>query len=224
MNRSKITIISAIVAIILFLVLTVIQNKLVNNEPKTLVIIANSDIKRDEKLNKNMFKEVYVPATLTLNSKSIDSLEEVEGMFARENINKGQIIFSQDIGSSEELKLLEAPSGYEKISVKIKSPENGVSYQIKPKDRIHLYFSGRYGGIKESIEEFNLLRANKSDDAMYTVCLLRESEIIGIYDEKGISIENENFSELDTIVIATDSNMARLINNLKGQGTFDLTK
>ena len=59
---------------------------------------------------------------------------------------------------------------------------------------------------------------------MYTICLLRDTEVIGIYDESGRSVENGNFAGLDTIVIATDSNMARLINNLRNQGTFDLTK
>lgn len=224
MKRRNITIISIILAIILFFLITFIQNKIVNNEPKTMVIIANLDIKRDEKLNKNMFSEVYVPVTVSLSSNNISSLNDIEGKFARENINKGQIIFFQDIGTKEELKLLEAPNGFEKIAVKIKSPDNGVSYQVKPKDRIHLYFSGRYGAIKETIEEFNMMSVNKSDNSMYTTCLLRDTEIIGIYDEKGRSMENENFSGLDTIVIATDSNMARLINNLRNQGSFDLTK
>ena len=224
MKRRNITIISIIIAIILFLVLTFIQNKIVNNEPKTMVIIANSDIKKDEKLSKNMFSEAYIPVTVSLSSNNIGSLNEIEGKFARENINKGQIIFFQDIGTAEELKILEAPHGFEKIAVKIKSADNGISYQIKPKDRIHLYFSGRYGAIKETIEEFNMMNVNKSDNSMYTTCLLRDTEIIGIYDEKGRSVEDENFSGLDTIVIATDSNMARLISNLRSQGSFDLTK
>lgn len=224
MKRRNITIISVFVAILLFFLLTFIENKIINSEPKAVVIMANSDIKRDEKLTKNMFSEVYVPITVSLSGNNITSLNEIEGNFARENINKGQIIFFQDIGTKEELKILEGPDNYEKIAVKIKAADNGVSYQIKPKDRIHLYFSGRYGAIKESIEEFNLINVNKSDNSIYTTCLLRDTEIIGVYDEKGRSSENQNFSGLDTIVIATDSNMARLINNLRSQGSFDLTK
>lgn len=224
MRKRNITIISAILALLLFFMLTIIQNKIVNNEPKTAVIMAKSDIKKDEKLSSDMFYEAYVPITAILNSSIVNSIVEIDGKFARENINRGQIVFCQDIGTAEELKILEAPYGFEKISLKIKSPDNGVSYQIKPKDKINIYFSGRYGGIKETIEEFNLTRINKSDNAMYTTCLLRDTEIIGIYDENGRSIENDNFSGLDTIIIATDSNIARLINNLRGQGTFDLTK
>lgn len=224
MSKRKLTLISIIVAGILFILLTLIQNRLINSEPKAKVIIANVDIKYDTKLDRELFSEVLVPISVTLNTNSITSLEEIDGKFAKENINKGQIVFFQDIGSKEELKILEAPIGLEKIALKIKSAENAVAYQLKPKDRIHLYFNGRYGAIKESISEFGLENVNKSDNAMYTTCLLRDIEIIGIYDETGRSIESEKFSGLDTIVIATDSNMAKLINNLRGQGYFDLTK
>ena len=63
-----------------------------------------------------------------------------------------------------------------------------------------------------------------NDNSMYTTCLLRDTEILGIYDENGRSSENDKFSGVDTVVIAVDSNMAKLINNLRSQGTFDLTK
>ena len=224
MRRKSITIISIIVAIILFVILTLIQNKIVNSEPKAVVIVANTDVQHDTELKREMFNEVFVPVSLTLNSNIVTSLDDIEGKFARETINKGQIVFFQDIGTAEELKLLDAPAGFEKISIEIKSAENAVAYQVKTKDRIQLYFSGRYGAIKETIDEFGMEKLNKSDNAMYTTCLLRDVEIIGIYDEDGRSIENDKFSGIDTIVIATDSNMARLINNLRGQGTFDLTK
>ena len=224
MRRRNITIISIVVSIILFVILTMIQNKIINSEPKAMVIMANADVQRDTELRQEMFSEVFVPVSLTLNSNIVTSVDDLKGKFAKESINKGQIVFFQDIGTAEELKILDAPSGFEKISVEIKSSKNAVAYQIKPKDRVHLYFSGRYGAIKETIDEFGMEKINKSDNAMYTTCLLRDVEIIGIYDEEGRSIENEKFSGMDTIVIATDSNTSRLINNLRSQGTFDLTK
>jgi len=224
MKRRNITIISIIVAIILFILLTIIQNKIVNSEQKSIVIVSNVDVKPDVRLTKEMFNEVLVPVSMTLNSNIISSLDDINGKFSKESINKGQIVFAQDIDTEEELKILEAPDGFEKIAVKLKSPENAVAYQVKPKDRIHLYFSGRYGAIKETLDEFNIIKTEKDDNSMYTTCLLKDVEVIGIYDESGRSIKNEKFSGMDTIVIATDSNKARLINNLRSQGTFDLTK
>ena len=59
---------------------------------------------------------------------------------------------------------------------------------------------------------------------MYTTCLLKDIPILGIYDESGKSIESDKFTRLDTVVIGVDSQMAKIINNLRNQGTFDLTK
>lgn len=224
MIKRNITIISIVVAIIVFIVLTFVQNKIINNEPKLIALVASDDIEKDAKLDKEMFHEVSIPLELTINTNYIDSINKIEGMFAKEKINKGQIIFFEDIGTAEELKLLEAPSGLERISIELKSANNAVAYQIKPKDNVNIYFSGRYGAIKESLQDFNLGSLDKSDNSMHTICLLRNTEIIGIYDETGRSINDSKFSGIDTIVIATDSNMSKLINNLKSQGTFDLTK
>ena len=36
--------------------------------------------------------------------------------------------------------------------------------------------------------------------------------------------ENSSFSKLDTIVIAVDNKTAQALNNLRTQGTFDITR
>ena len=59
---------------------------------------------------------------------------------------------------------------------------------------------------------------------MYTTCLIKDTEILGIYDEAGKSIESDKFTTLDTIVIGVNGEMAKTINNLRNQGIFDLTK
>lgn len=224
MIKRNITIVSIVVAVIVFIILTFIQNKIINNEPKLIALVASNDIEKDTKLDKEMFREILIPLEMTINTNFIGSINKIEGMFAKEKINKGQVIFLEDIGTEEELKLLEAPNGLEKISIELKSANNAVAYQIKAKDKVNIYFTGRYGAIKESLQDFNFGSLDKSDNSMHTICLLRSTEIIGIYDEVGRSINNSEFSGIDTIVIATDSNMAKLINNLKSQGTFDLTK
>ena len=44
MKRRNITIISIIVAVILFIILTIVQDRIRNSEPKTTVVLANYDI------------------------------------------------------------------------------------------------------------------------------------------------------------------------------------
>lgn len=224
MKRPDITIISILVAISLFIVLTFIQNSIINSEPTIEVLIANTDVKPDTELRPEWFDVTDVPLYLTLNNNTLNKIEDINGKYAKEMINKGQILFRQDIGSKEELKIITSPKGTEKIAIELKSSQNAIAYQIKPKDRIHLYFSGRYGVVKESISQFNLENILKSDNSMYTTCLLNDTEILGIYDETGRSIEDEKFSGINTIVIAVESEKAKMINNLRNQGTFDLTK
>lgn len=224
MKKLDITIISIVIAIILFIILTLMQNKLINNEPMAVVLVSNIDIKPDTALKTEWFSEVTVPLHLTLTNNVVNNLEEIKDKYAKEIINKGQILFKQDIGSGEELKILNAPEGIEKIAIQIKNPQNAIAYQIKPKDRVHLYFSGRYGAIKESISQFGLEDVIKSDNSMYTTCLLRDVEVLGIYDEGGKSLKDDKFTAIDTIVIGVDSKMAKTINNLRNQGNFDLTK
>jgi hypothetical protein len=58
---------------------------------------------------------------------------------------------------------------------------------------------------------------------LQTAKIIENIESLGIYDEMGRSYENSNFSKLDTIVIAVQPKVAEMINNLRTQGTFDIT-
>ena len=127
MKKINLLIVSGISAIALFLVLTLVQNKVINNEEIIIAYVSNADVLRDTEIKQNDYKEVLVPSSLVMNTDYIQSAEELQDKFAREPINKGQIIFKQDIASKEELKIIDAGDGLEKIAVKIKSAENAVA-------------------------------------------------------------------------------------------------
>ena len=225
MKRINILVISGCVAVILFVILTVLQNKIVNKEAMVTVYMATVDIMPDIKVNKSDYREVIVPSSLTIEGSPIVKEKDLEDKYAKTVINKGQIIFKQDIASKEELKIIEAVDGLERIALKIKSSENAVAYQVKPKDRIHLYFTGKSSVVKRLFSKYGIkYDANVEDSLLQTEKIISDTEILGIYDETGRAYENSNFSRLDTIVIAVDSNMAQILNNLRTQGTFDITR
>jgi len=58
---------------------------------------------------------------------------------------------------------------------------------------------------------------------LQTAKILENTEILGIYDENGRGYENADFSKPDTIVIAVEPIIAEMVNNLRNQGTFDIT-
>lgn len=224
MRKINITVISVVVGVTLFIILTMLEGSIIKSEPLATVIVSNVDVLPDTELKREMFSEIKVPIYLTLNSKVLSKIDEISGKFSRESIHKGQIMFQNDIGSIEELKILVSTSGTEKVAIELSEPQNAVSYQIKAKDKVNIYFSGRYGAIKDTINQFGMESIEKEDNSIYTTCLLRDTEIIGVFDEYGKSITHDSTSNPNTIVIATDSKTATLINNLRSQGRFDLTK
>ena len=209
----------------LFFILTLIQWKLVNNTNFQIVFIAAQDIKKEEKITNANIKEVRVPEDLIVGTKAVLDRKELEDRYAVTEIFKGEIIFSGNLESKDKLKIVEVDSGLERIAINIENPENAVAYQIKSKDRIHLYFTGRTGVIRESFNHYGLkLESVEDDNAMQTVKLIENVEVLGIYDKFGLNCEENESKTPDTIVLGVSSKEAEIINNLRSQGIFDITR
>lgn len=225
MKKVNILIISSISAVILFILLTIVQGKIIKKEATIVAYISNIDLLRDSKLEKSHYKEVKIPISLALEGNVITEVKELEGKYVKETINKGQIIFKQDVATKDELKIIEADNKLERIAIKIKESQNSVAYQIKPKDRIHLYFTGKSSVIKNAFLKYGIdFDSNVSDNILQSKKIISDIEILGIYDEAGRSYENSEYSRLDTIVIAVEAKTAEMINSLRTQGTFDITR
>lgn len=225
MRKVNLFLISGISTIVLFLVLTFLEGKIISKEPVKTVFIANSFIKSDEMLLDENIKEIEVPEALVNDTEIIIDKNKLKDKYAVRDIYKGEILFEQNIANKEELKIVEAENGVERISINIKNPENAVSYQLKAKDRIHLYFTGRTSMIRDSFLKYGLNLTNvTNDNSVQTVKLLENVEVLGIYDEFGRSYDNNEFNKPDTVVLGVSDKNAEMINNLRGQGVFDITR
>jgi len=158
-----------------------------------------------------------------LNRKVALDATEFVGKYAQNPIYKGQILFSQEIAEEKKLYQDGMSEGEEKVAVKLKAPENSISYQVKPEMRIHLYFTARYGAVADVLRMYGMQNDTFRENSLYTVRLLENEEVLGVFDENGESIFSDSFSKPDTIVLGVDANMAQLINNLRSQGAFDIT-
>lgn len=225
MKKINLFLVSGISAIILFLVLTFLEGQFINKEPVKTVFMVTNLIKKDEMISEENIKEVEVPEYLVNNSKMIIDKDKLKDKYAVRDIYEGEILFSQNIASSEALKIVEVEDNLERISIKIKNPENAVSYQIKPKDRIHLYFTGRTAMVRDSFLKYGLSLTDViNDNSVQTVKLLENIEVLGIYDELGRSYTNSEFNKFDTVVLGVNKEKAEMINNLREQGVFDITR
>ena len=222
-KNTKILAISFGIACLLFVVLTVVQNQLTKQEEKTSVFVAKADVSIDSELTEDMFEVVEVPIDLTLNRLVAAKKEEFIGKFAQTSIYKGQILFLPEVAERQKLLQEDIISGEEKVAIKLKGPENSISYQVKPGMKIQLYFTGQYGDIADILRIYGLQNDTFQENSLYTLRLLADEEVLGVFDEDGESIFSESFTTPDTIVVGVESSMAQLINNLRSQGSFDIT-
>lgn len=217
LEKTNLIIIALICALIVFVVLTLVQNKIINYEAQVKVFIANKEIEKEVKIDEKDFEQCYIPESLAKRLLAITKIPT--NMYTKTNMYKGQFLISTLIGSKEELKIVEGGENKEKISIEIGDLAGMLSYQIKKGDKVNLYFTGKYEVIEKMINKFSqLLMGNLS-----TVQILDNEEILGVYDKNGVSSESEDFLEPNTIIFGVTKEKAEIINNFRSQGEFYLT-
>lgn len=216
-EKTSLIIISAIFAFIVFVILTLIQNSLINYEEDAKVLIAICDIEKETKLDKSSFKEIYIPLSLAKELKILSDLGK--DVYNRSHIYKGQFLSSSLVGTKDELKIIDGEANEEKISVELADEASMLSYQIKKGDKVNLYFTGKGQVLENIVSKFpNVLTSN-----LTTIKILENEEILGLYDKEGISSENEDFSVPTSVVFSVSKQNAEVINNLRNQGNFSIT-
>lgn len=216
-EKASLIIISAILALIVFVILTLVQNSLINYEEEIKVLIAIKDIEKETKLNNSYFKEVFIPVSLAKELGVLTSLDNE--LYNRTNIYKGQFVSNSLVATKEELKIIEVEENKEKISLELTDEASMLSYQIKKGDKVNLYFTGKPDVVDNIASKFsNVLSSN-----LTTIKILENEEILGIYDKDGVSSESENFTVPTSIVFGVTKENAEVINNLRNQGDFNIT-
>lgn len=216
-EKASLIIISAILALIVFMVLTLVQNSLIDYEEETKVLMAIKDIEKETRLNDSYFKEIYIPISL---SKELGALSSINGeLYNRTNMYKGQFLSSSLVATKEELKIIELNANKEKISLELTDEASMLSYQIKKGDKVNLYFTGKPIVVENIASKFtHVLSSN-----LTTIKILEDEEILGIYDKDGFSSESEKFTIPTAIIFGVTKENAEVINNLRNQGEFNIT-
>lgn len=219
--------VTVVLTIIVFVATTAIQRFFVAYEPMVKVLVAVQDIQVSRPLDRFMFRMADIPISLAVNAKVVKRFDDIQGHYSTEPIHKGEILLDDAIALKNEIKIIEVGKGQEKISVKLKAPENAVSYQIKTGDKVNLYFTGKYGAIRKltaSKDSYLPYIDGMKDDYYCTIRILEKAELLGIFDEEGNGLSDaQRDVKIDTVIFAVSPEDAKIINNFKGQGSFDLT-
>lgn len=223
-NKMILYIGTIILTIILFGVSTYTQKKLVNYEPKIECLFVKEDISKNQKLEAEMFYKDEIDVSTVANTKIVQNFSEIENLYAKDNIYKGQIALANQFDTRENLSIYEIENGKEKISIKIKSAENGVSYLLKSNSLVNIYVTLRADMASDFLNHKEKLTIGTIDDGYTVIKLLENICILEAFDIDGNKIEESETNIIDTIIVAVTPEEAKEVNLLREIGTFNIAE
>ena len=214
-NKILILIGTITLATILFVASTIAQRKLIRYEPKIKCLFLADDISANELAKEGKFVLKDIDISLVANIKIVQDFSKIENLYARDNMCKGQLVIEKQFDTKENLKIYEIEEGKERVSLKIKSSENGVSYSIRENSKVNIYVTLRNDMAENFLNEKERLVIGQKDDGYTIIKLIDNVSILETYDIDGNRIKESDTKVIDTIMIAVTESEAKEINLLK---------
>lgn len=226
MNKKvSLIILSFVLAIIVFIISTNMQKQLVNYVPTSKCLVAVKDINEYTLVNSEDFKLIDVPVEMIANIRPIKDISEINDMYLKSSIYKGQLAVFDQFATAEELMIFNGEEGKEKVALKIKGPENGVSYVLKKGSVVNVYatISNEYANSK-IFENYEKYSAGSEDYGYSTIKILENVKILGSFDENGEEVEKMPERNIDTILISVLPEESYKVNLIRDIATFNITE
>ena len=223
-NKVNILLISIVLTIIVYGISIYMQKKLVQYVPTIKCLIVTDDVEAYSQLDDSQVKEVDMPAEIVGTTRVIKTIGDIDDLYLKEKIYSGQILIKNQFDTKENLSIYQASEGKEKVSIKIKSAENGVSYNIKENSRINVYATIRNEYENKSLEGLEKQFVGSEDDGYCIVSLLKDVKVLGVFNIDGQPIENVfDLETPDTVLVAVTPEQAKQINLIRDIATFNIT-
>lgn len=225
MNKKvSILIISVTLTIIVFIISTYMQKKLINYIPTMKCMVVTEDIDAYKNISEDSIEYVDMPITIVSKVKIAQNFEEIQHLYLKDKLYKGQIILLNQFDTKENLMIYNAEIGKEKIAIKIKAPENGVSYTIRENSVVNIYATIRNDYLNQELREKQVHTIGDEFDGYSIIKLLDSVKILGTFDSNGETLEGNSEKIIDTILIAVAPEEAQKINLLRDVATFNITE
>ena len=226
MNRKiSILIMSAILAIVVFIASVNAQRKLVNYSPTLKCMVVTSNVPQYTQIKEEDVRCVDIPIDIIANSRIVQSYDEIKELYLKDGLYKGQIILRDQLDTAENLMIYSAENGKEKIAIRIKESENGASFILKKGSLVNVYatINEEYAnhGILEGRDKITV---GEEDRGYSTFKVLSESKVLGTFNENGDEVEHSSEKNIDTILLNVSSGDAYLINLIRDIASFNVTE
>ena len=222
-NKMFVLIIAIVLAMMMFGISTYLQRKMIHFEATASCLVLSKDMSENEMVSKDGFKVVNLPLSVIATQRIVTKFEEIEGLYARDNIKAGQIAMKSQFDTKENLSIYEADEGKEKLSIKIKAPENGMSFQLKAKSRVNIYATLRNEYANGFLLEKERLSIGDEFEGYTIIKVLENVEILGAFTIDGIEIENADTENGDSILLGVTPEEAKQINLIRDLAVFNVT-
>lgn len=224
MNKKvSLLIITIILTLIVFGISTYMQKKLVNYIPTIKCMIVTKDIEANEKIDEDDIEIVDMPVAIITKVRTVQDISEVKELYLKDKIYKGQIVLYSQFDTKENLMIYKADEGKEKISIKIKNAENGVSYTLRENSIVNVYATLR-SEYASNIGDENIKQIGVENDSYSVIKVLENIKILGTFDVNGEPINSSQEKNIDTILLAVTPEEAKNINLIRDIATFNITE
>lgn len=225
MNKKvSLLIISIVLTTIVFGISTYMQKKLVNYVPTMKCIILNKDIEAYEQITEDDIEYVDMPISIISSTRIVQNTEDIKELYLKDKIYNGQLLLRNQLDTKENLMIYQADVGKEKISIKIKSAENGVSFTIRENSIVNVYATLRKDYATGILKDLSNISIGEEDNGYVVIKILDSVKILGTFNSEGVPIEEDFEKNIDTILVAVTSEEASKINLIRELASFNITE
>ena len=226
MNKKvSLLILSIILAIVVFCISINIQKKAINYVPTIKCFVANKEIEAYSQVTIDDYNQVDMPISIVANSKIARNFEDFSELYLKDKLYKGQIIMIDQFDTKSNLNIFNIEEGKEKISIKVRNPENGVSYILKPGSIVNVYATLNSDYVIDGVfKDYEKKILGDTDTGYAILKVLSNVKILSTLDENGEEVENNIEKHIDTILISVTPEEAQYINLIREVATFNITE
>ena len=223
--KNKITLLglTALITLIIFFISTYIQKQMIDYEPTISCLAFKENVESNEKITQDMFEKVNMPISYLATTKIVQDFSEIDGLYLKDKVYKGQIAIREQLDTKENLAIYEVEPGKEKVAIKIQSAEHGMSYSIKENSLINVYATLKNEYANTFLTENERLTLGDEYDGYTIIKILNKTKVLGSFNSDGIEVETPDDGNIDTVLVAITHDEAKQINLLREIAVFNVT-